>query len=58
MEDPRAFAVINEVLPGVADRLKANPLSHNMTMALMTKVPGGMISGEALQHLDARLREL
>jgi len=58
VEDPRAFAVINEVLPGVADRLKANPLSHNMTMALMAKVSGGMISEEALQALDSRLQAL
>lgn len=58
VEDPRAFAVINEVLPGVADRLKANPLSHNMTMALMAKVSDGMISEEALQNLDSRLRKL
>lgn len=58
VNDPRAFAVINEVLPSVADRLKANPLSHNMTMALMAKVSGGAISEQSMEALDAKLREL
>lgn len=58
LEDSGAVAALNEVLPGVAERLCANPMAHSMTFAMMAKVSGGMIPEAALQALDAKLKAL
>lgn len=58
LKDSGAVAALNEVLPGVADRLRANPMAHSMTFAMMAKVSGGMIPEAALQALDAKLNAL
>ena len=58
LDDEKAAAAINEVLPGVADRLRANPLSRNMTFTAMVKVSGGMISEDMLKTLDEKLKVL
>ena len=52
------MAVLNEVLPGVADRLRANPLSRTMTFTTMAKVSDGMISEDVLKALDEKLKVL
>lgn len=58
LDDARAHAVMDEVLPGIADRLAANPASRSMTMAMMVKVSGGAIPEEKLKELDVRLKIL
>lgn len=58
LDDKRACEVLEELLPGVADRMRANPASRSMTMAMMAKFSGGAVSEEALQELDVRLKIL
>ena len=58
LDDERAVEVLNELLPGMADRLKANPMSRSMTMAMMASLSGGAVSESALKELDVRLKIL
>ncbi len=58
LDDRRACEVLEELLPGVAGRMRKNPASRSMTMATMAKFSGGAISEEALRELDIRLKIL
>lgn len=58
MEDERCVAVLNRFVPGVADRMRANPMSGTMSLRMIAQYTKGILSEEVLYKIDNELQLL
>ena len=58
MSDDRCVAILDRFLPGVSEKLRANPMGRTLSLRMVAQFTQGMISEESLQSIDAELQRL